>query len=114
MTDSTMRILSCMSKYDSCDDIWWRTDGEYWPITFFVGCNDLFYWACADAVSIRDLDLLEKTYDEAAKHCEFGECYAAELFCCRSRKMRPQKPYYKEIPKEMWSLFNNCGPERED
>ena len=42
-------------KYGYLDEaIWWRTDEKYAPITFFVGCNDLFYWACADAEELTE------------------------------------------------------------
>lgn len=26
------------------EDIWWRTDDGYYPVTFLVNCNDLFWW----------------------------------------------------------------------
>ncbi len=36
------------------------------------------------------------------------------LFCCRKRKMRPQKPYLDKIPKHFLPIFLECGPERDE
>lgn len=110
-----MRIFRVTDKYDDYD-LWWRTDGEYAPVTMIVNCNDLFFWASADAETITadNIDEFEQAYEDAAKADEHGECYAQILFCCRVRKMRPQKPYYKHIPEPLHGLFNACGPERTD
>ena len=109
-----MRIFNVTAKYNDYDEIWWRTDGEYAPVTMIVNCNDLFFWACADAEAItaENIDEFEQAYEDAAKADEHGACYAALLFCCRVRKMRPQTPYYKHIPEPMHELFNACGPKR--
>ena len=40
--------------------------------------------------------------------------YGTELFSARVRKMRPQGASYKLYPKELWPLFDACGPERID
>ena len=104
------------AKYDEYD-LWWRTDGEYAPVTILVNCNDLFFWGCADAEAIttENIGEFEQAYEDAAKACEHGEYYAQILFCCRVRKMRPQTPYYKLIlPESLHGLFNACGPERTD
>lgn len=47
----------------SSEQIWWRTDEEYAPITFLVNCNDLFAWGCADCerLTTDNIDLLEST-----------------------------------------------------
>lgn len=37
----------------------------------------------------------------------------AELFAARVREMRPQGACYKGYPKDLWPLFDACGPERE-
>lgn len=111
-----MRIFRVTAKYDDYDGLWWLTDGEYAPVTMIVNCNDLFFWACSDAVPItaENIDEFEKAYEDAAKADEYGEDYAQILFCCRVRKMRPQTPYYKHIPGPLHELFNACGPERTD
>ena len=111
-----MRILNVTAKHDDYDGLWWRTDGEYAPVTMLVNCNDLFYWACSDAETITDenIDAFEQAYKDAAEAYKYGYCYAQLLFCCRVRGMRPQKPYYEHLPEELHDLFNACGPERTD
>lgn len=76
-----------------------------------INCNDFFYWACADAEDISEetLPLLHKAVDD----CNGDVSIGALLYCARQRKERPQGPYYSLLPKDLWSLFNECGPERE-
>ena len=109
-----MRVLNLASKYDLCSVIWWRTDGKYAPITFFVNCNDLFYWACADTEEItpENIDSLEQAIIDLGAICKHGEVYGVELWCSRMRHMRPQGAFYPH-DKELWLLFDECGPERE-
>jgi len=118
------------------DSIWWRTDDEYAPVTFWVNCNDLFYWACADCETIttENFDLILQTVNDVAaamgavsprsrdKNVPFKETYdawksvggyAAELWCCRVRGMRPQQPCYKNIPDVLKPFFDAAGPERD-
>ena len=110
-----MRLLEITAKHDDCD-LWWRTDGEYAPVTFFINCNDLFFWGCADCEAVTEDNIagLEQAYKDAGDCYKYGTCYAQLLFCCRQREMRPQQPYYKELPEQMWNIFNKCGPERTD
>ena len=48
-----LRLIDGFADHKYCDlkdAIWWRcTKDEYAPITFFINCNDLFYWACSDS-----------------------------------------------------------------
>ena len=109
-----MRILNITAQYDDFDEIWWRTDGDYAPVTFLVNCNDLFIWACSDAEPITEdnIDIFEQSYKDSTKADKYGECHATALFCCRVRKSRPQGAFYSYIPESLWPLFNECGPER--
>lgn len=45
------RVLAIFNGFDGpgTDGLWWRTDDEHAPVTFFASCNDLFMWGCADA-----------------------------------------------------------------
>lgn len=107
-------VLRLADKYEIHNMLWWRTDGEYSPATFFVKSNDLLFWGCADAEPItpENLDDLE----QAIKDCEsINSCaagYGCNLFVCRMSKTRPQGAMYP-IDIELWPLFNECGPERE-
>lgn len=109
-----LRVLRA-TAFDNCDDVWWRTDGKYAPVTFMVNCNDLFAWGCADCETLtaENIELLEQSYKDAAAVSEHGEIYGALLFCCRSRQMRPQGACYSHFPKELWPLLDKCGEERE-
>jgi hypothetical protein len=113
MRDFIMRVLRtfAMCPNDLCDSVWWRVDNEYAPITFFVNCNDLFWWATSDAEKItpENISVLEQSIAECGEHALEG----VELFCCRVRKMRPQGCCYKKIPRELWPLFDAAGPERD-
>jgi len=115
MNDLLMRIFNVTAKYQDYD-LWWRTDGEYAPVTILVNCNDLFFWGYSDAepITIENINELEKAYEDAEKVLCTGSLYAQILFCCRVRKMRPQSSYYQAIPESLHDLFNACGPERKD
>lgn len=76
-----------------------------------VNCNDLFYWACSDGEDITEETLPQ--FHQAVKDCKEDESLAAWLYCARIRKMRPQGAAYTYIPKDLWPLFDACGPERE-
>ncbi len=102
-TYSIFRILSLIAEYDINGEIFWSTDFE-----FFVNCNDVFFWGCADAepISAETLDDLEK----ALKETELDGC---NLYCARRREMRPQGALYKYLEKKNWPLFDACGPKRD-
>lgn len=112
--DYVMDMLKFIEEEDLGYQFWWRTDGAFAPITFFVNANDLFYWACGDAEevtpdalpalkqAIADCKAIDPT-DDADVGCW--------LFTCRIRKMRPQGAAYPA--KKYWTLFDACGPERE-
>ncbi len=113
-SEFVLRVLQIFSKYDSHDNLWWRTDDKYAPVTFFVNCNDLFFWAYADLEEIteQNIDCLEQSFVDASAAHEDGDIYGTMLFCCRQRKMRPQGAAYPKV-QELWPLFDACGPERE-
>lgn len=112
-----LRVLD-VTAFDSTDDIWWRTDNEYAPVTFWVTVNDCFYWASADLEKItpENVGELEKAYADCRAAMGgvggIGEIYAPMLFAARMRKMRPQGAAYPQ-EKELWPLFDAAGPERE-
>ena len=78
-------------------------------IKLYVNCNDLFYWACADSedFELADLDDFKQAYKDSPGNGNL-------LWCCRKRKMRPQKPFYRYFDESDAELFNACGPERDE
>lgn len=112
--EHVIEILAAFDDADSHDSVWWRTDGKYAPITLLVNCNDLFYWATADAeeITINNLPVYRQAVADI-RAIGGMECSAAELFCCRVRGMRPQGPFYRELDGAEKALFDACGPPRE-
>lgn len=110
--DFIHRVLAVFA-FDNCDDLWWRTDGEYAPVTLFVLCNDVFEWGTADAEPIRpeDLPLLEQAAEDVRPLVSMLNG-VGDLYVARKRGMRPQGASYKYIDEKLWPLFNACGPER--
>lgn len=103
-----MTVLETIATADAHRDLWWRTDGEYAPIRFFINCNDAFIWGSADCedVTPENVELLQQAYGDY-------EAHGGLLFCARMRKMRPQGAMYHYLDKKYWGLFDACGPERE-
>lgn len=111
--DFMHRVLAVFA-FDNTEDLWWRTDGEYAPVTFFALCNDLFAWGTADLERItpEDLPLLEQAAADVRPLVPMLN-NVGELYCARKRGQRPQGAAYKFIPEVLWPLFDACGPERE-
>jgi len=112
--DFILRVLGTMADADCERELSWRTDGEFAPITFWINCNDFFWWGCADGQDLGDWESLD-VLDKAIADCRAldEEHWGPLLFCARDRGMRPQGAYYKLIPEKLWPLFHACGPERE-
>ena len=109
-------VLAVFAEADEHDALWWRTDGDYSPVTFFVNCNDLFYWATADCEKITEenLPLLKQTIrdcQEITGELGWAPQEAFDLFCCRVRGMRPQQPAYPK-DERFRPLFDAAGPMR--
>ena len=98
-----MRLLPLMAKHDATDELMWDEN-----LNFSIVCNDTFWWGTADAESItpETLEVLEQAFEDGGDH-------GTILYCSRIRKMRPQGAVYKYLHKEIWPLFDACGPERE-
>lgn len=108
--------LLAIDDLDATDAIFWRCDGEYAPISFFIRCNDVFHWGCADAepVTLGTLPVLRQAFEDCKKaEPVAGVVLAPDLYCARVRKMRPQFAYFRNIGREIKLLFEAAGPERE-
>lgn len=119
--EQLLEIMAVVAEADGTDCISWRCDGEYAPISFWINCNDLFWWGTADGedLTYEQLPILK----QAIVDCKAIKAYAFwafTLYCCRVRKMRPQGCCYpgatpegvKEEYEELARLFDTCGPER--
>jgi hypothetical protein len=109
MTDDLKFITEVLAIWEKdVIDLYWRSGKD--RVRFYVNCNDVFAWACADAVEItpENVHLLKKSLEDTK-----GDACAGDLFCARVYEMRPQGACYSYYPKELWPLFDACGPERE-
>ena len=91
---------------------WWVEKDE---LKFAVLCSDLFWWGTSDheELTIENFSLFEQSVEECQKSDPvLGAINGCGLFASRIRKMRPQGAAYPE-QKELWPLFDACGPERE-
>lgn len=119
MLEFILEVLRLQDEYDCYGEpIYWATHGDYAPITFFVLCNDLFWWATADAEKLtpEDIPILRQTILDVEATGIYGlrlDAYemGCELWCARKRKMRPQQPAYPKDEK-LRALFDACGPVR--
>ncbi len=112
---TTLRYLEHQSlewQYDVVTEL----DGS---IVIYYLCNDLFFWGCSDSEQIRPEDIPDikqafKDVDDAEpKMCKWDlGMIAMPLWVSRKRKMRPQGCCYPK-QKQLWPLFDACGPERE-
>lgn len=106
-TDQVLRLFAG----ELADELYWDVDGEG-EITFWVICNDAFWWACADGEDVTpdNIHLMVEAKEELGDEFEHA---APLLFVCKVREMRPQGAVYDHIDKEVWHLFDACGPKRE-
>lgn len=106
-------LLDIIDKHDATSDLFWRKqpDGSF---CFYINCNDLFYWATADAedVTPADLETLDQAYTDA--DTAGGEYFGAQLYAARRRQMRPQAPYFQYFNDNLVELFKAAGPPREE
>ena len=111
--DFILRVLKAYDPFD-CDDLLWKFDDG--AIRFFAACNDTFWWATADCEEItpENIGLLEQAKTDSAACGPHGRLYGDILFASRVRKMRPMKAAYPKQCRELWPLFDACGPERAD
>lgn len=103
--DRIRSVLAAASDLEIRDHVYWYEDCK-----FFVLCNDVFYWGCADCEDINtqaDIDILRKAC--ADSDSETGPL----LYCARKRGIRPQGAVYEHLDKKFHALFDECGPSRE-
>jgi hypothetical protein len=127
--DQAAQVLALWEEADLYEDLFWRVTRtpqglglHKTEVRLFAQCSDLFYWATADLEEIvpEDLPLLRSTLDDLK--LVGATYYLNELFSCRKRKLRPQKPWYKHFEAgpgalpaqpEVAALFDECCTEQE-
>lgn len=104
-------VFAAFESADDYESLMWRVDsrsGMNRDMKLYALCNDVFFWATADAEEITadDVPLLERCLSDLGK--AGAAYYLAGLFAARKRKMRPQKPFYKDMPEDVAALFDAC------
>jgi hypothetical protein len=104
-----LKVLSLTANI-SYMDIWWRTDGDYAPVSIFINCHNVFSEGFADFESITpdNIHILEKA-SEDIKAIGASDEFIPMLFCARIRKQRPRDEMIPDNNKVM-KLFHECGP----
>jgi hypothetical protein len=98
-----IKIMKAVAEYDIHDDIFWNP-----ALNFYVRCNDVFHWGCADCVPVD-----ENTLSDLVKAIQDSDTIDGPiLYCARQRKLRPQGAVYKHIQEKYHNLFDSCGPKR--
>jgi hypothetical protein len=108
-------VLTVLRAFEraECNDLllWHVVDDD---VRFAAMCNDVFWWATADAedITVDDLPLLESCLADLKAFS--AEIYLPELYCARRRRMRPQGAWYATLrDADLTRIFDACGPERE-
>lgn len=117
MSDAEIvKVFRWFGDNELCSDLWWRP-GAGGFLEIFVRCNDMFWWATADAeeVTVADLPSLQQAYADLEKCGNCNEAYAPQLWVARKRGMRPQTPWWSREKFEdvVQALFLAAGPERD-
>lgn len=111
-----LEILRLFAEFDIHDCLWWCFPAGPDEPKFLVNCNDLFYWATANAeeVTAETLPDLRRAIEEClVVDPVCGALDGVNLYAARRRKTRPQNCCYSEC-KDLWPLFDAVGPERTD
>lgn len=117
--EEAQQIAKKLWELDIYDGVqWWADYTADDELKCTINCSDLFFWGCSDSeeVELSNLHLVQEAHDELKALNISGHAFEAhtnELFCAKSRKMRPQGAYYAEWNPIVWPLFNACGPYRE-
>lgn len=103
------RVLRLFAEYDLYDQLFWTERLE-----MGVRCSDFFFWGTADVqlLAKESLGQLQQAIADCGNVIENGEEFGPLLFAARERRMRPQGAAYDTLPRELWPLFDACGPKR--
>jgi hypothetical protein len=73
-----------------------KSDNTEWTTCIYVGCNDVFAWACADGESIRNSDGgLNSEIISLYKLWKENNLYGPVKWVCVKRNQQPQPPLKK-------------------
>ena len=70
----------------------YKVDNDQWTTVVYANCNDVFAWACADAETIDNDELIE-LFLELKKDPKWGE----RIWVCKKRNLQPQSPIKRDM-----------------
>jgi hypothetical protein len=114
MEEFIIKVLKVIYEADIHSDLTWSFDAND-KLSFQINCSDVFYWGGSDFEELtpENLHVLEESIRDVNEACGNDHAnYAAELFCSRIRKMRPQGAAYPSNSL-LWPLIDVCGEYRE-
>lgn len=102
--DFILKLLKFIAQHELSERILWNKN-----LQFFVLASDLFFWASSDAEEItpETYPVLLECFEAIADTCQTA--IGLDLYCCRVRGMRPQKPYLNLLSEHYRALFMACG-----
>ena len=120
--ECALEVLRITAEHD-VHELWWRTDGEYAPVTFLVNVNDQFGPAAdAEAITPENLEIFRKAFEDCAEldrkyppDPKQGENWgyaihrADVLFVARFRKQRMWKRKWEKYPEAIKPLLLEAG-----
>jgi hypothetical protein len=117
MLKSFEEIFAVVKALNLLDIEFWTLHGEDQDgtkgVSLCLNANDFFYWGCADAepVEYRDLELFQKCKNDLLE-AGIEDYYVDDLFMCRKRGMRPQKPVFDKMFPKLKEIISKEFPER--
>ncbi len=101
------RVLEATARADLHECLFWRTDGPFQPITFFVDCSDSFTAATAEGEPVTEETIaeLENAIADAAEATGGDPTFGPLLYCARRRQRRPLAVAYPSDSR-LWPLFD--------
>lgn len=112
--ETILEAFAIFNGFDgpSNDELWWRTDGDYAPVTLLVNCNDEFVWGCSDCEILTPEDIPDLKLAIIDAKAAGDQRHGALLWVARKRGQRPQGAMYKYLKESIHPLFNAAGPYR--
>lgn len=111
MTTDWIPDLLRLFAFDDTESLWWRDDDGV--LSFFVRCNDTFWWATADLAQILESDLPTLRQAKADTAGMDHHWMWPILWVARQRETRPMRAFYKNVDEPLRTLLDAAGPERD-
>jgi len=112
-------VLALFEEAEGFDNgLSWRVDmspGAGREMRLYAECSDLFSWATADfeEITVADVPPLRQALEDLKALRSHDEGQLGHLFAARKRRMRPQRPCYRDFTAGLAALYDACCTEEE-